>query len=153
MPDVTIHQNPACGTSRNTLALIRNAGIVPEVIEYLETPPSRVRLREFIAATGIGRRELLRQKGAPYDEPGLGADTRTDAQLLAFMLAHPILINRPIAVTPGGTRLCHPPRWFWTSRRRPSAGRLPRKTAKSSSIRTANVSDNEPPSTNLDPDA
>jgi len=105
---VTIFHNPACGTSRNTLALIRHAGIEPVVIEYLKTPPSKERLRELVAAIGVSVRELLRQKGTPYAELGLDDPTLSDEQLLDAMLAHPILINRPIAVTELGTKLCRP---------------------------------------------
>ena len=108
MSDITIYHNPACGTSRNTLALIRNSGIEPLVIEYLQHPPTRERLVELLAQMGIGPRDLLRQKGTPYDELGLGQDRWTDAQLIDAMLQHPILINRPIVVTPLGTRLCRP---------------------------------------------
>ena len=105
---VTIYHNPDCSTSRNTLAMIRANGEEPVVIEYLRTPPSRARLLELIAAMAIPVRGLLREKGTPYAELGL-ADTRwTDAQLIDFMLAHPILINRPIVETPKGTRLCRP---------------------------------------------
>ena len=104
---VTIYHNPACGTSRNVLAMIRNAGIEPRVIEYLKTPPSRDALRA-IAATVGGVRALLRQKGTPYGELGLGDPAKTDGELLDAMLAHPILINRPIVVTTLGTRLCRP---------------------------------------------
>lgn len=106
--DTTIFHNPACGTSRNVLAMIRHAGIEPTVIEYLQTPPSRERLKELIAAMGIPVRALLRQKGTPYDELGLQEHTLSDEHLLNAMLAHPILINRPIVVTPLGTRLCRP---------------------------------------------
>jgi arsenate reductase len=105
---VTIYHNPACGTSRNTLALIRNAGVEPTVIDYLETPPDRATLESLIERMGIRPRELLRQKGTPHDELGLGADHWTDAQLIDQMLAHPILINRPIVVTPWGVKLCRP---------------------------------------------
>lgn len=108
MAEITIYHNPACGTSRNTLALIRNSGIEPLVIEYLKHPPTRERLVELLARMGIGPRELLRQKGTPYDELGLGQDSWTDAQLIDAMLQHPVLINRPIVVTPLGTRLCRP---------------------------------------------
>jgi arsenate reductase len=108
MADITIYHNPACGTSRNTLALIRNSGAEPHVIEYLKTPPTRERLCELLAQMGIGPRELLRQKGTPYDELGLGSGDWTDDQLIDAMLAHPILINRPIVETPLGTRLCRP---------------------------------------------
>ena len=105
---VTIYHNPACGTSRNTLALIRNAGIEPTVIEYLKAPPDRATLESLIQRMGIRPRELLRQKGTPYEELGLGADHWTDAQLIDQMLANPILINRPIVVTPWGVKLCRP---------------------------------------------
>lgn len=108
MAQVTIFHNPNCGTSRNTLALIRHSGVEPEVIEYLETPPSRERLRELIAAMGIPVRGLLREKGTPYAELHLDDPKWTDEQLLDFMLQHPILINRPIVVTPLGTKLCRP---------------------------------------------
>jgi len=105
---VTIFHNPACGTSRNTLALIRHAGIEPVVIEYLKTPPSKERLRELVASMGISVRELLRQKGTPYAELRLDDPTLSDEQLLDAMLAHPILINRPIVVTDLGAKLCRP---------------------------------------------
>jgi len=105
---VTIFHNPACGTSRNTLALIRHAGIEPVVIEYLKTPPSKERLRELATSMGISVRELLRQKGTPYAELGLDDPTLSDEQLLDAMLAHPILINRPIVVTDLGAKLCRP---------------------------------------------
>ncbi|MCK9487992.1 MAG: arsenate reductase (glutaredoxin) [Xanthomonadales bacterium] len=104
----TIYHNPACGTSRNTLALIRHAGIEPTVIEYLREPPTRERLVELIAAAGLSVRNTLRQKGTPYAELGLDDPTLTDEQLLDAMMAHPILINRPFVVTPQGTRLCRP---------------------------------------------
>ncbi len=107
-PEITIFHNPACGTSRNTLALIRNSGAEPRVIEYLKTPPSRETLIGLIAAMGITPRELLRRKGTPYDELGLDDPKWTDEQLIDLMLKHPILINRPIVVTPTGTRLCRP---------------------------------------------
>lgn len=105
---VTIYHNPECGTSRNTLALIRNSGIEPEVILYLQTPPDRSTLQQLIQAMGISVRALLRQNVAPYTELGLAEDKFSDEQLLDAMLAHPILINRPIVVTPIGTRLCRP---------------------------------------------
>lgn len=105
---VTIYHNPSCGTSRNTLALIRNAGIEPTVIEYLKTPPDRSTLESLIRQMGIRPRDLLRQKGTPFEELGLGTDQWTDAQLIEQMLAHPILINRPIVVTPWGVKLCRP---------------------------------------------
>jgi len=105
---ITIYHNPACGTSRNTLELIRNAGFEPQIIEYLKTPPDRATLEGLIARMGIRARELLREKGTPYAELGLGEDRWSDAQLIDQMLAHPILINRPIVVTPRGVRLCRP---------------------------------------------
>lgn len=105
---ITIYHNPRCGTSRNTLAMIRQSGVEPEVIEYLVTPPTRERLSELIAALGITPRDLLRRKGTPCDELGLDKDGWTDAQLIDLMVAHPILINRPIVVTPHGVRLCRP---------------------------------------------
>jgi arsenate reductase (glutaredoxin) len=105
---VTIYHNPACGTSRNTLGLIRNAGVEPTVIEYLKTPPDRATLESLIGRMAIRPRALLRQKGTPYDELGLGDAHWTDAQLIGHMLEHPVLINRPIVVTPWGTRLCRP---------------------------------------------
>ena len=108
MAGITIYHNPQCGTSRNTLALIRNSGEEPEVIEYLQTPPSRDTLVQLIAAMGISVRELIRQKGTSYVELKLDDPTLSDGQLLDAMLAHPILINRPIVVTPLGTRLCRP---------------------------------------------
>ncbi len=106
--DVIIYHNPDCGTSRNTLAMIRNAGVEPHVIEYLKTPPSREMLTRLIARMGISVRELLREKGTPYAELGLGDPALSDAQLLDAMMAHPILINRPIVVSPKGVRLCRP---------------------------------------------
>ncbi|MCA1525154.1 arsenate reductase (glutaredoxin) [Bradyrhizobium yuanmingense] len=105
---VTIYHNPACGTSRNTLAMIRQSGVEPDVIEYLKTPPSRDKLKELIASMGIPVRALLREKGTPYKELGLEDPKWSDEQLLDVMIAHPILINRPIVVTPKGTRLCRP---------------------------------------------
>lgn len=108
MSNITIYHNPACGTSRNVLALIRNSGESPTVIEYLKTPPDRATLVQLIQAMGISVREVLRQKGTPYDELGLGEEKWTDEQLIDFMLQHPILINRPIVVTPIATRLCRP---------------------------------------------
>jgi arsenate reductase (glutaredoxin) len=108
MKDFTIFHNPACGTSRNVLALIRDAGIEPRVIEYLKTPPDRATLESLIAQMNIRPRDLLRQKGTPYAELGLGEDHWSDAELIDQMLAHPILINRPIVVAPRGTKLCRP---------------------------------------------
>jgi arsenate reductase len=105
---VTIYHNPQCGTSRNTLALIRNAGIEPAVIDYLKTPPTREKLLELIAQMAIPVREAIRQKEAVYKELGLGDPALADQALIDAMLAHPILINRPIVVTPLGTRLCRP---------------------------------------------
>ncbi|WP_128927034.1 arsenate reductase (glutaredoxin) [Bradyrhizobium guangxiense] len=106
--DAIIYHNPECGTSRNTLAMIRHAGIEPHVIEYLKTPPSRALLQQLIARMGISVREAVREKAAPYAELGLGNAALTDDQLLDGMMAHPILINRPIVVTPNGVRLCRP---------------------------------------------
>ena len=105
---VTIYHNPDCGTSRNALAMIRQSGVEPTVIEYLKTPPSRQRLKELISAMGISVRALLREKGTPYKELGLNDPKWTDEQLIDQMLAHPILINRPIVVTPKGVKLCRP---------------------------------------------
>jgi arsenate reductase len=105
---VTIYHNPACGTSRNTLALIRNAGVEPTVIEYLKTPPDRATLKDLLKRMGMRPRELLRAKGTPYADLNLGAEHWTDEQLIDQMLAHPLLINRPIVVTPWGVRLCRP---------------------------------------------
>jgi len=105
---VTIYHNPDCGTSRNTLAMIRQSGEEPDVIEYLKNPPSRARLLEMIEAMGIPVRALLREKGTPYAELGLADPKWRDDELINFMLAHPILINRPIVVTAKGTKLCRP---------------------------------------------
>ena len=105
---ITIYHNPACGTSRNTLALIRNSGVEPTVIHYLETPPSRETLVALIAAMGMPVRGLLRKNVPPYEALGLAEERFSDDQLIDAMLAHPILINRPIVVTPLGTRLCRP---------------------------------------------
>lgn len=105
---VTIYHNPACGTSRNTLALIRNAAVEPAVIEYLKTPPDRTTLIDLLRRMGMRPRQLLREKGTLYGELGLAADHWTDDQLIDQMLAHPILINRPIVVTPWGVKLCRP---------------------------------------------
>ncbi|MFW6856313.1 arsenate reductase (glutaredoxin) [Burkholderia gladioli] len=108
MSEVTIYHNPDCGTSRNTLAMIRHAGIEPRIVHYLLTPPDRDTLLGLIAAMGIAPRELLRRKDTPHDALGLDDPAWRDEQLIDFMLAHPILINRPIVVTPRGTRLCRP---------------------------------------------
>ena len=108
MTKITIYHNPKCGTSRNTLALIRNSGAEPEVIEYLQDPPSRERLLELVRQMGVRVRDVLRRKGTPYDALGLDDPALTDEQLLDAIAAHPILIERPIVVTPLGTRLCRP---------------------------------------------
>ncbi len=105
---VTIYHNPACGTSRNTLAMIRASGVEPEVIEYLINPPTREKLMALVANTGVGARALLRKKGTPYVELGLDDLSLSDDALINAMLAHPILINRPIVVAPKGTKLCRP---------------------------------------------
>jgi arsenate reductase (glutaredoxin) len=106
--DVIIYHNPDCGTSRNTLAMIRNAGIEPHVIEYLKTPPARALLVEMLRRAGIGPRQLLREKGTPYADLGLGAPSLSDEALVDAMMAHPILINRPLVVTSLGVKLCRP---------------------------------------------
>lgn len=106
--DIVIYHNPDCGTSRNTLAMIRNAGIEPHVVEYLKTPPSRRLLEQLVVRMSIPVRELVREKGTPYEELGLGDPALTDDQLLDAMMQHPILINRPIVVSPLGVRLCRP---------------------------------------------
>lgn len=106
--DIKIYHNPSCGTSRNTLALIRNTGVEPQVIEYLQTPPSREELKEMIEKAGLTVREAIREKGTPYAELGLDNPALTDEQLLDAMLANPILINRPFVITPVGVRLCRP---------------------------------------------
>ena len=108
MPAITIYHNPACGTSRNTLAIIRHSGIEPEVIEYLQSPPSKQRLQELIAAMGLPVRAVIREKGTPYGDLQLADPKWSDDELIDFMLAHPILINRPIVVTPLGVKLCRP---------------------------------------------
>lgn len=108
MSSITIYHNPKCGTSRNTLEMIRNSGEEPEIILYLQTPPDRATLEQLIAANGEGVRGIMREKEAIFSELGLGAGACTDAQRIDAMLAHPILINRPIVVTPLGTRLCRP---------------------------------------------
>ncbi|PND19504.1 arsenate reductase (glutaredoxin) [Ensifer sp. MMN_5] len=106
--DIVIYHNPDCGTSRNTLAMIRNAGIEPHVVEYLKTPPSRLLLEQLVVRMSIPLRALVREKGTPYEELGLGDPALTDDQLLDAMMQHPILINRPIVVSPLGVRLCRP---------------------------------------------
>jgi len=106
--DIVIYHNPDCGTSRNTLAMIRNAGIEPHVIEYLKTPPSRAMLEQLIERAGLTPRALLREKGTPFAELGLGDETLSDDALIDAMMAHPVLINRPLVVSPLGVRLCRP---------------------------------------------
>ncbi len=108
MTDIIIYHNPDCGTSRNALAMIRNAGIEPHVVEYLKTPPSRGLLEQMIARAGIAPRALLREKGAPFAELGLGDESLDDDALIDAMMLHPILINRPIVVSPLGVKLCRP---------------------------------------------
>ena len=108
MTDIIIYHNPECGTSRNTLALIRNAGIEPHIVEYLKTPPSRALLEQLIERAGITPRELLREKGTPYGELGLRDESLTDRALIDAVMAHPILINRPLVVSPLGVKLCRP---------------------------------------------
>jgi arsenate reductase (glutaredoxin) len=108
MSDITIFHNPACGTSRNVLAQIRNSGVEPVVVDYVKTPPTRTKLVELLAAMGIGVRDLLRRKGTPYDALKLDEGHWTDDQLINFIVAHPILMNRPIVVSSLGTRLCRP---------------------------------------------
>lgn len=108
MTDITIYHNPKCGTSRNTLALICHTGAEPRIVQYLQTPPTRPELETLIAAMGMPVRELMRAKEAVYQELGLGSPALSDNALIDAMLAHPILINRPIVVTPLGTRLCRP---------------------------------------------
>ena len=106
--DIVIYHNPACGTSRNTLALIRHAGVEPHVIEYLKTPPSRAMLESLIERAGISPRDLLREKGTPYANLNLGNPELTNTQLIDAMMAHPVLINRPLVVSPLGVKLCRP---------------------------------------------
>ncbi len=106
--DVVIYHNPACGTSRNTLALIRHVGIEPQVIEYLTTPPGRAVIRDLVARMGVPMRDVLREKGTPFAELGLGDPALSDDQILDAIEAHPVLLNRPIVVTPMGVRLCRP---------------------------------------------
>ncbi|MGH1575328.1 arsenate reductase (glutaredoxin) [Methylobacterium sp. P31] len=105
---VVIYHNPACGTSRNALAMIRNAGIEPHVVEYLKSPPTRAMIRQLLARAGLSVRDVLREKGTPFAELGLGDPSLTDDQLLDAIEAHPILLNRPIVVSPKGVRLCRP---------------------------------------------
>ncbi len=106
--DVIIYHNPQCGTSRNTLAMIRNAGIEPHIVEYLKSPPTRLLLRQLIERMGMSVRDVIREKGTPYQELGLDDPSLSDDRLLDAMMEHPVLINRPIVVTPLGARLCRP---------------------------------------------
>ena len=106
--DVVVYHNPACGTSRNTLAMIRNAGVEPHVVEYLKTPPSRALVKQLLARADLTVRDALREKGTPYAELGLGDPALTDEQLLDAVEAHPVLLNRPLVVSPKGVRLCRP---------------------------------------------
>jgi len=106
--DVIIYHNPACGTSRNTLGLIRNAGVEPHVIEYLKTPPTRLLLRQLLQRAGLSVRDVLREKGTPFHELGLSNPALTEDELLDAIAAHPVLLNRPLVVTPKGVRLCRP---------------------------------------------
>ena len=106
--DVIIYHNPQCGTSRNTLAMIRNAGIEPHIVEYMKCPPTRLLLRQLIGRMGVSVRDVIREKGTPFQELGLGDPSLSDDQLLDAMMEHPVLINRPIVVTPLGVRLCRP---------------------------------------------
>lgn len=121
---VTIYHNPDCGTSRNTLAMIRQSGVEPEVIEYLKQPPSRGKLVELIARMGIRPRDLLRRKGTPYDALGLADPKWSEDELIDFMIAHPILINRPIVVTPKGVKLCRPSEEVLSILPNPNIGRF-----------------------------
>lgn len=108
MPDITIYHNPACGTSRNVLAMIRNSGVEPTVIEYLKTPPNTKQIKTWLRAMGATVRQVLREKGTPFAELDLGNPKWTDEELLAFVEQHPILLNRPFVITPLGVRLCRP---------------------------------------------
>jgi arsenate reductase len=108
LSDITIYHNPACGTSRNTLAMIRNCGEEPRIVQYLKTPPSREELQGLVTAMGLGLRDVLRRKGTPYDELGLDNPDLSDDQLYALIAQHPVLIQRPIVATPLGVRLCRP---------------------------------------------
>ncbi|STU54584.1 Arsenate reductase [Klebsiella pneumoniae subsp. pneumoniae] len=130
MSNITIYHNPACGTSRNTLEMIRNSGNEPTVIHYLENPPSRDELVKLIADMGISVRALLRKNVEPYEELGLEEDKFTDDQLIDFMLQHPILINRPIVVTPLERVCAALPKWYWIFFRMRKKAHLLRKTAR-----------------------
>jgi arsenate reductase len=121
---ITIYHNPACGTSRNTLAMVRASGVEPEIIEYLKSPPSRARLTELIAAMGGDVRALIREKGTPYEALGLANPALTDAELIDAMLQHPILINRPIVVTAKGVKLCRPSELVLSLLDNPDIGRF-----------------------------
>jgi len=121
---VTVYHNPACGTSRNTLAMVRASGVEPEIIEYLKTPPSRARLTELIAATGGDVRALIREKGTPYNELGLANPDLSQEALIDAMLLHPILINRPIVVTAKGVKLCRPSELVLSLLDNPNIGRF-----------------------------
>jgi arsenate reductase len=121
---ITIYHNPACGTSRNTLAMVRASGVEPEIIEYLKSPPSRARLTELIAAMGGDVRALIREKGTPYEALGLANPALTDAELIDAMLQHPILINRPIVVTAKGVKLCRPSELVLSLLDNPNIGRF-----------------------------
>ena len=121
---ITIYHNPACGTSRNTLAMVRASGVEPEIIEYLKSPPSRARLTELIAAMGGDARALIREKGTPYEALGLANPALTDAELIDAMLQHPILINRPIVVTAKGVKLCRPSELVLSLLDNPNIGRF-----------------------------
>lgn len=127
---VTIYHNPNCGTSRNVLAMIRQSGVEPEIIEYLKTPPSREKLIELIKAMGISARDLLRQRGTPYHELGLSNPNLTENQLLDQMLAHPILINRPIVITEKGVKLCRPSETVLPLLLNPNIGRFVREDVR-----------------------
>jgi arsenate reductase (glutaredoxin) len=135
MMPVTIYHNPACGTSRNTLAMIRQSGVEPTIVEYLKTPPNRERLLALIAAMGLAPRDLLRTKGTPYEELGLGDPGKTDDQLIDAMVQHPVLINRPIVVTPLGVRLCRPSEVVFEILEIPTPGGSPKRRGRLSSLR------------------
>ena len=135
--DIIIYHNPECGTSRNTLAMIRNAGIEPHVIKYLKTPPARALLEQLIDRAGLTPRALLREKGTPYAELGLGDGALSDEILVDAMMAHPILINRPLVVSPLGVHCAAPPRQCSTFCRRRSRAPSPRKMVSGSSTKPA----------------
>ena len=137
--NITIYHNPDCGTSRNVLALIRNSGEEPRIIEYLKTPPTRRELISLIDRMDIPVRDVLRRKGTPYDALGLDNLSLTDDALIDAMMAHPILINRPIVVTPDTVKLCRPSEMVLNLLSQPPRARSPKNTAKWSSTRTATV--------------